>query len=337
MAKETEEKKKSAADKKVTVDSVLSAINKKMGEGTVYKYADFTGVENERIPTGIFSLDILSGGGWARGLMNYISGWESSGKSTACLYAIKETQAMGLKAAYIDHEYSFDKTYAESLGVNVDELIVTQPNTMEEGYDILIQLAESGLFGAIIFDSIAAAEPRKSLEGDVGDQSMGVKAKLNSETYPKICRSIKKTNTMLLMVNQLRSKIGIVYGSPDTEPGGNANKFYPSIKIDVRQGTKEKDGDEVVGNLIKAKCGKNKTSHPFREAEYTITYGEGIDRNYEIVNFSLKLGFMTKAGSWIKYGETTVGQGAYGAAEVLKDNVELAQELEAKIKTHYGL
>lgn len=327
----------SKVEKQVTVDKVLEDLNKKFGKGTIYKYSDFEGTDTERIPTGTLSLDILTGGGWICGGMNYISGWESSGKSTACLYAIREAQKAGKKTAYIDHEYSFDKTYAESLGVNVDDLVVTQPDTMEDGYEIIIELSKSGLFGAIIFDSIAAAEPRKSMDGDVGDQSMGVKAKLNSETYPKICREIKKTNTMLLMVNQLRSKIGIVYGSPDTEPGGNANKFYPSIKVEVKQGSKEKEGDEVIGNLIKAKCQKNKTSVPFREAEYQIIYGEGIDRNYEIVSFGLKLGILSKAGSWIKYGETTIGQGAYGSAEVLKDNIELAQELETKIKDYYGI
>lgn len=319
---------KDAEVKKDILEGIMDNINKTMGAGTIYKYGDYQGADKERLRTGILGLDLITGGGWVKGLMNYISGWESSGKSTACLYAIKEAQKEGITCAYIDHEYSFDKYYAESLGVNVDSLIVTQPDTIEQGYQILIDLASTGKVGLILFDSIAAAQTKKQSEGDVGDQSMGVKAKLNSETFPKICSVIKKNNVTLLMVNQLREKIGVMFGSPVTEPGGNSIKFYPSIKVEVRQSTKEKDGDEVTGNLIKAKCTKNKTSRPFREVEYSITYGEGINRNEEIVNAAMHFGLMTKAGSWYKYGETSVGQGLQGAARTLEDNPDMAEELE---------
>lgn len=311
------------------LQKAIELLNKNMGGGTVYEYKNFTGSPVKRMRTGSIGLDVITGGGWVHGLMNYISGWESSGKSTACLYAIKECQKIGKKAVYIDHEYSFDKKYAESLGVNVDELILSQPDNIEQGYQILINLVETGEVGLVVFDSIAAAMTLKELEGDVGDASMGVKAKLNSTTFPKICMSAKKTDTVVLMVNQLREKIGVMFGSPVTEPGGNALKFWPSIKIETRQSTKAKgEGDEIIGNLIKAKCTKNKTYPPFKETEYSIVYGEGIDRIAEVVDIGTAFGVITRAGSWFSYDDTKLGQGRNNAIATLKDNPELVEEIE---------
>lgn len=310
----------------------MALINKSMGKGTVYEYKDFVGEPVSRLKTGVLGLDVITGGGWVRGLMNYISGWESSGKSTACLYAIVECQKEGKKALYIDHEYSFDKAYAESLGVNVEELILAQPDNIEQGYQILVDLINTGEIGLAIFDSIAAAMTLKELEGDVGDASMGVKAKLNSIEFPKLARAAKKTNTVLLMVNQLREKLGVMWGSPVVEPGGNALKFWPSVKIEVRQSTKAKgEGDEIVGNLIKAKCTKNKTYPPFKEIEYSIVYGKGIDRISEIVDIGVSFGIITKAGSWFSYEDTKLGQGRNNVVTLLKDNPELTEEIETLV------
>lgn len=312
---------------------VMDKINKSYGANTVYEYKNFTGEEKERIPTGSLGLDYITGGGWVKGLMHYISGFESSGKSTLCLYAIAEVQKRGGRAAYIDHEYCFDKAYAESLGVNVDELIVSQPDTIEKGYQIFVDLCSTGMVDLIVFDSIAAAQTQKEAEGDVGDQSMGVKAKLNSTTFPKITQKLHEHNVIGIFVNQLREKIGISYGSPITEPGGNAVKFYPSIKIEVRQSEKQKDGDGMItGNLVKAKCTKNKTARPFLETEYVINYGEGISREMEVLSFGEDLGIIKRSGSWYSYGDIRLGQGATNVVLLLKDNVELTEELENTIR-----
>lgn len=312
---------------------VMDKINKSYGSGTVYEYKNFKGEDKERVPTGSLGLDYITGGGWVKGLMHYISGFESSGKSTICLYAIAKVQQAGGRAAYIDHEYCFDKAYAESLGVNVDELIVSQPDTIEKGYQILVDLVSTGLIDIIIFDSIAAAQTQKEADGDVGDQSMGVKAKLNSTTFPKITQTLHKHNTIGIFVNQLREKIGVVYGSPITEPGGNAVKFYPSIKIELRQSEKQKDGDGMItGNLVKAKCTKNKTARPFLETDFIINYGEGISKGMEILSFAEDLGLVKRSGSWYSYGDIKLGQGANNVVLLLKDNVELTNELESEIR-----
>lgn len=312
---------------------VMDKINKSYGAGTVYEYKNFTGEERERVPTGSLGLDYITGGGWVKGLMHYISGFESSGKSTLCLYAIAEVQKKGGRAAYIDHEYCFDKAYAESLGVNVNELIVSQPDTIEKGYQIFVDLCSTGMLDLIVFDSIAAAQTQKEADGDVGDQSMGVKAKLNSTTFPKITQVLHKYNVIGIFVNQLREKIGISYGSPITEPGGNAVKFYPSIKIEVRQSEKQKDDEGMItGNLVKAKCTKNKTSRPFLETDYIINYGEGISREMEILSFGQDLGLIKRSGSWYSYGDVKLGQGASNVVLLLKDNVDLTDELEAIIR-----
>lgn len=344
MSKPKVKKEVETAPKKGALDQALEDINKTLGAGTAYEYKNFTGAPVKRLRTGSIGLDIATGGGYVYGLMNYISGWESSGKSTLCLYAIKEAQEKGGKCMYVDHEYSFDKGYAESLGVNVDELILSQPDTAEHGYEVLLKLMATGEIKVAVFDSIAAALTQREIEGDLGDSNMGVKAKLNSGTFPKLCRVAKENGVALIMVNQLREKIGVMFGSPVTEPGGNALKFYPSLKIETRQSTKDKIDGEVTGNLVKAKVTKNKTAPPFKEAEYSIVYGEGIDRIGEVIFWGERYGIINKAGSWYSLSEDAfgsdaikLGQGANGAKATLIDNPDLTDQIEEKIYLMAGL
>jgi recombination protein RecA len=328
-----------------SLESTMEMLNKALGSPVVYEYKNYVGEPVKRSRTGSIGLDIATGGGWVHGGMNYISGWESSGKSTLCLYAIRESQKKGTrKCAYLDHEYTFDRTYAESLGVDVDNLVVAQPDVVEDGYMIALRLIESGEIDTLVFDSIAAALCRKEVEGDIGDSNMGVKAKINSQTFPKLCKAAKKHNVVLIMVNQLREKLGVMFGSPITEPGGNALKFYPSIKVVVQQSTKDKSDGEIVGNLVKAKVTKNKTAAPFKEAEYSIVYGSGIDRLGEILHWGEYYGIISKAGSWYSIspdvqdiGGTKLGQGANGASTTLRDNPEVAEILEDLIYQMAGI
>ena len=289
-----------------SLDSLLASINKEVGEDSVFQYGKYKGSKNiERLRTGSISLDYITGGGWAVGAMNYLIGFEFSGKSTVALMAMAETQRLGKLAAYVDNEYSFDSKYAERLGVNVDELVVSQPDTIEQGYDIVMKLASSGKFGLIAFDSIAAAIPEAELEGEVARGKVGSKAGINSATFPRICNVLKKSDTTGIFINQYREKIGVMYGSPLTEPGGNAVKFYPSIKVSLSQSTKDKDDDGIVsGNLIKAVCKKNKTARPFLEAAFNVVYNEGISREGGIVDFGVGYGIIDRKGSWFSYGET---------------------------------
>lgn len=334
MAKKAEKKDGG----KENLQDALESLNKALGAGTAYEYKNFTGEPVKRLRTGSIGLDIATGGGWVYGLMNYISGWESSGKSTLGLYAVRNAQNKGEKCMYVDHEYSFDKTYAESLGVNVDEMILSQPDTAEHGYEVLLRLMKTGEIKVAIFDSIAAALTEREIEGDLGDSNMGVKAKLNSSSFPKLCRIAKENGVVLIMVNQLREKIGVMFGSPVTEPGGNALKFYPAIKVEARQSTKDKNEGEVTGNLVKVKCTKNKTAAPFKEAEYSIIYGQGIDRISEVIHWGEKYGIINRAGSWFSLSEDAfgdsamkLGQGANGAKSTLEDNPELTDQIEDMI------
>lgn len=328
-------------EKEQTLEEALAIINDKIGVNTVYVYKDFKGIEASRVSTGSLTLDYLTGGGWVYGLMNYLIGFESSGKSTACLHAIAEIQKdprnKGKKCLYVDHEYTFDKSYAESLGVDVDNLIVSQPNTIEDGYQIVLDLLDTGLICGVMFDSVAAGIPVKELEGDVGDHTMGIKAKLNSINFPKICQKLKRSNAVGIFVNQFRQNLG-GYGGL-SEPGGNAVKFYPSIKIEMRRNSDKeqaKDG-EVLGNHVNVKCSKNKTSAPYREGDFAIIYGKGISRSHEIMKFGQLLGLIQRNGSWFSYDDVKIGQGLTNACALLDDNPELCEELEGKIREAYGI
>jgi recombination protein RecA len=317
--------------KKDNIEAGLAALNKKYGDDAVYIYKDRVPTKVDRLPTGSIGLDLITGGGWAKGLINYVSGWESSGKSTLALYAIASCQSQGEVAAYIDHEYSFDKTYAESLGVDVDSMILAQPDSIEQGYDIMSELLDIPQVGLTVFDSIAGASIQKDLESEVEDKDIGTKARLNSKMMGIFAGKARKNNTTVYMVNQLREKIGVMFGSPVTEPGGNALRFWPSIKVELRQSTKAKEEGVVVGNLIKAKCTKNKTYRPFLETEYHIEYGLGIDRMQEILDWGESFGIIKRAGSWYSYDGTKLGQGAKKAKELFMDNPELVEEIENKI------
>lgn len=314
------------------ISEVLAKLNKELGANTVDRYCDMKAEEIDRLPSGSLGVDKITGGGWAKGLMNYITGWESSGKSTLCIYAVAETQKAGGVAAYIDHEYSFDKTYAESLGVNVDEMIISQPNTIEDGYNVAIQLMNSGEISTLIFDSVAAAIPKQELEADLDANSVGIKARINSKVFPQLALAAKKNNVALIVVNQKREKIGVMFGNPETEPGGNATKFYPAIKVEVRKSTLSKDGTDVTGNLVVAKCSKNKTYRPFLECSYNIVYGEGIDTYGEVLDNAVELGFVKKSGSWYSLSDgTRLGQGAAAVITMLKDNPELYETIKANV------
>lgn len=326
------------ATKEKSLDELLKEINNSFGKDSIYEYGNFEGDKTiQRIKTGSIGLDYITGGGWARGLMNYIVGFESSGKSTACLLAMASAQRDGGVVAYIDHEYSFDSTYAKALGVDVDKLIVSQPDTMEDGYEIFLKLASSGKFSVIAFDSIAASIPRKEAEGDVGDANIALRARINSTTLPKICRELKKSNTAGLFVNQFREKPGVMYGSPITEPGGNALKFYPSIKVEMKKSQKSEEDGYVIGNLVKVTCTKNKTSAPFRKTEFDIIYGEGVSKEGEILDFAAELGIVTKSGAWYSYEGTNIGQGRAKTILMLKDNEELLLTIENEVRNQLGI
>ncbi len=309
------------------IDSALAELNKIMGEGTVYEYRNFKGIQEERQSSGILAVDYVTGGGYVKGRIHYLVGWESSSKSTVCLYAVKEFQGAGQTCLYVDGEQSFSKTYAENLGVNVDSMIICQPDCMEDGYQIIEKLVSTGDIGLVIFDSVAASQVRRELEGDIGDSVMGVKAKLNSQAMPKFLSLFRKTNTTGIWVNQYREKMNPGYGSPLTEPASNALRFASSIKLELSRSTQMKDGEEVVGNLFKVRCTKNKTAAPYKTAEYVVEYGKGVDPVLEVFSFAVSLGVISKAGSWFSYQETKLGQGQDKAVSLLKDNPELVEEI----------
>jgi recombination protein RecA len=324
---------KEKVEERDPLEVALESLNKSIGEGTVYKYKDFKGTSEERVTTGSIGLDYITGGGWPKGRINYLVGWESSGKSTICLYATREFQKLGGTVLYVDSEQSYSKNYAESLGVDVDELIISQPDCMEDGYNVVERLVATGKIDLVIFDSVAAAQTRKQLEGDIGDSELGVKAKLNSQAMPKFLALFRKHNTTGLWVNQYREKIGVMFGSPITEPASNAVKYAASIKLEVSKSTKIMDGAETIGNLFKANCTKNKTSPPYRTAEYNIEYGMGFDREHEIFTWGQFTDVISRAGSHYSYGNIKIGNGVLAAMTMLKDNPELCDELEANIRT----
>lgn len=317
---------------KPTLEEAIASLNKSIGENIVYEYGSFNPPARDRISTGSISLDYITGGGWVRGTLNQLTGWESSGKSTVALLTIREYQKQGLRCLYVDAEHAFDKAYAESLGVDVNKLIVSQPDCIEDAYQIIIDLVETGEIGLAIMDSIAAAVTRKELEGDIGESSLGVKAKINSQAFPKFAPLFNKTKTTGLFVNQYREKIGVSYGSPVTEPGGNAMRYYMSIKLELSRSTQIKDGEEVIGNLFKAKCVKNKTAAPYKEAVYTIEYGKGIIRELEVFDFAVQFGIIEKAGSWYSFAGEKLGQGTEKALMKLMENDrKLYDEVEATL------
>nr|WP_319399665.1 recombinase RecA [uncultured Carboxylicivirga sp.] len=332
--KEKKEKKENKVnqEKLKALQLTMDKIDKTYGKGTIMKMDDESVEDIPVIPSGSIALNLALGvGGLPRGRIIEIYGPESSGKTTLAIHAIAEAQKQGGIAAFIDAEHAFDRFYAEKLGVDLENLLISQPDNGEQALEIADQLIRSSAIDIIVIDSVAALTPKAEIEGDMGDSRMGLQARLMSQALRKLTSTINKTNTTCIFINQLREKIGVMFGNPETTTGGNALKFYASVRLDIRRVTQIKDGENVVGSLTRVKVVKNKVAPPFRKAEFEIRYGEGISRVGEILDMGVELEIVKKSGSWFSYGETRLGQGREAVKEVIKDNPELAEELETKI------
>ena len=329
------EAEKLAAARKRNLDLALSQIQKDFGENAIMRLGDNVKMEVDVIPTGNLLIDRALGvGGFARGRIVEIYGPESSGKTTLTLTAIAQAQKSGGLAAFIDVEHALDPQYAARLGVNLDDLLVSQPSSGEEALQICEALVRSNAIDVIVVDSVAALTPRAEIEGDMGDSHVGLLARLMSQALRKLAGSISKTNCIVIFINQLREKVGVVYGNPEVTTGGRALKFYASVRIEVRRIEAIKNGSEVVGNRTRAKIVKNKVAPPFREAEFEIMYGEGISKLGELVDLAVKLDLIQKSGSWFSMGDTRLGQGKDAVKKYLQDNPELAEKIEAEIRAN---
>jgi recombination protein RecA len=321
-----------ADDKKKALDTAISQIEKSYGKGAIMRYGDNQHINVEAIPTGSLSLDLALGiGGVPKGRIIEIYGPESSGKTTLALHIIASAQKKGGEVAFIDAEHALEPAYARAVGVDIESLLISQPDTGEDALAITETLVRSGAVDVVVIDSVAALVPRSEIEGEMGDSSVGVVARLMSQALRKLAGSISKTNCIVIFINQLREKIGVMYGSPETTPGGRALKYFASVRIDVRRIESIKNGTENVGNRTKAKIVKNKVAPPFKEAEFDIMYGEGISKVGEIVDLGVKLGLIEKGGAWFTVGETRL-QGRDNVKEYLKANPDVADDLEAKIR-----
>ena len=333
MAKKEEEMTLAQEGKLKAIQAAMSKIEKDFGKGAIMKLGD-EHIENvEVIPTGSIALDAALGvGGYPKGRIIEIYGPESSGKTTLAIHAIAEAQKAGGIAAFIDAEHAFDRFYAEKLGVDVENLWISQPDNGEQALEIADQLIRSAAIDILVVDSVAALTPKKEIEGDMGDNVVGLQARLMSQALRKLTSTISKTNTTCIFINQLREKIGVMFGNPETTTGGNALKFYSSVRLDIRRVTSIKDGDQVIGNQVRVKVVKNKVAPPFRKAEFEITFGEGISKVGEILDLGVEYGIVQKSGSWFSYGGSKLAQGRDATKALLRDNPELCEELEAQIK-----
>jgi recombination protein RecA len=321
-------------NRKKALAAALSQIEKQFGKGSVMRLGDGAGIPDiESVSSGSIGLDVALGiGGLPRGRVVEIYGPESSGKTTLTLQVIAEVQKLGGTAAFVDAEHALDPSYAEKLGVNVDELLVSQPDTGEQALEITDMLVRSGAVGIVVIDSVAALTPKAEIEGEMGDSHMGLQARLMSQALRKLAGNIKRSNTMVVFINQIRMKIGVMFGSPETTTGGNALKFYASVRLDIRRIGAIKKGDEIIGNQTRVKVVKNKVSPPFKMAEFEILYGEGISREGEIIDHGVAQGIIEKAGSWYSYGTDRIGQGKENVRAYLKANPEIAADIEAQIR-----
>nr|WP_090523113.1 recombinase RecA [Paracoccus isoporae] len=330
---------KKSADKQKALDSALAQIERQFGKGSIMKLgADNPVAEIEATSTGSLGLDIALGiGGLPKGRIIEIYGPESSGKTTLTLHAVAEEQKKGGVCAFVDAEHALDPHYARKLGVNLDELLISQPDTGEQALEIVDTLVRSGAVSMVVVDSVAALTPKSEIEGDMGDHQVGAQARLMSQAMRKLTASIGRSNCMVIFINQIRMKIGVMFGSPETTSGGNALKFYASVRLDIRRIGAVKDRDEVVGNTTRVKVVKNKVAPPFRQVEFDIMYGEGISKMGELIDLGVKAGVVEKSGSWYSYGDERIGQGRENAKQFLRENPALAVEVEDKIRASHGL
>jgi len=321
-----------SSEKLKALQAAMDKIEKSYGKGSIMKLGDDNVQEVEVIPTGSIALNAALGvGGYPRGRVIEIYGPESSGKTTLAIHAIAQAQKAGGIAAIIDAEHAFDRFYAAKLGVNIDDLLISQPDNGEQALEIADQLIRSSAVDIVVIDSVAALTPKAEIEGDMGENKVGLQARLMSQALRKLTGTISKTKTTCIFINQLREKIGVMFGNPETTTGGNALKFYASVRLDIRRISQLKDGDEVIGNQTRVKVVKNKVAPPFRKAEFDIMFGEGISRSGEIVDLGADMGIIKKSGSWYSYNDTKLGQGRDAAKQCISDNPELAEELEALV------
>ena len=324
------------AEKKKALEAAMSQIEKQFGKGSVMKLGEFKAMEIEAIPTGALSLDIALGiGGVPRGRIIEVFGPESSGKTTLALHIVAEAQKMGGEAAFIDAEHALDPVYAKKLGVDIDNLIVSQPDTGEQALEITESLVRSGALDVIVVDSVAALVPKAEIDGDMGDSHMGLQARLMSQALRKLAGAINKSKTVLIFINQLREKIGVMFGNPETTTGGRALKFYASVRMDIRKIENIKQDGEVKGNRVRVKVIKNKVAPPFREAEFDIVYGQGISKEGNIFFMAVNLDIVEKAGSWFSYNGERIGQGRENVKKYLKENPKILEEIEGKVRQDF--
>ncbi|MGF1607680.1 MAG: recombinase RecA [Rhodothalassiaceae bacterium] len=330
--------KGTSMDKQKALDAALAQIDRAFGKGSVMKLGQREALDVEAISTGSLGLDIALGiGGLPRGRIIEIYGPESSGKTTLALHAVAEAQRTGGVAAFVDAEHALDPAYAKKLGVDVNELLISQPDTGEQALEIADTLVRSGAVDVLVVDSVAALTPRAELEGEMGDSHVGLQARLMSQALRKLTGSISKSNCMVIFINQTRMKIGVMYGSPETTTGGNALKFYASVRMEIRRTGSIKDKDEIVGNATRVKVVKNKLAPPFKQIEFDIMYGEGISKCGELLDLGVKAGVVEKAGSWYSYDSQRIGQGRENAKQFLKDHADVAQQIETAIRSNAGL
>ncbi|MGX7349478.1 recombinase RecA [Dolosicoccus paucivorans] len=325
-------------DRQKALDQALKNIEKNFGKGSIMRLGEKTDTRISTVPSGSLALDVALGvGGYPRGRIIEVYGPESSGKTTVALHAIAEVQKQGGLAAFIDAEHALDPTYAERLGVDIDQLLLSQPDTGEQGLEIADALVASGAVDIVVVDSVAALVPRAEIEGDMGDAHVGLQARLMSQALRKLSGSINKTKTIALFINQLREKVGVMFGNPETTPGGRALKFYSSVRLDVRRIETIKDGTDMVGNRTRIRVVKNKVAPPFKEAIVDIMYGQGISQTGELVDMASQIDVLNKAGSWYSYGDTRIGQGREFVKNYLEEHPEMRQEIEMKVRRHFNI